>query len=156
MDEVCLQSSFNKNMKDLDQLLTETKEAIKNIRNQNTLSHLPQDVTVEEIKSEMELLHGQSIMCCIQADNKKFDIVISPKNTRVSDLKRTIERQITMQMKRKGLSKQISWRHVWKSYWLSFDGIKLTNEKSLLSELGIENQCEITFVKRLKDKVRIK
>lgn len=68
-------------MKDLDQLLTETKEAIKNIRTQNTLSHLPQDVTVEEIKSEMELLHGQSIMCCIQADNKKFDIVVSSSST---------------------------------------------------------------------------
>uniref|UniRef100_A0A8D8PNB8 U11/U12 small nuclear ribonucleoprotein 25 kDa protein n=1 Tax=Cacopsylla melanoneura TaxID=428564 RepID=A0A8D8PNB8_9HEMI len=147
----------HKYMKDTEQLLSDVKKATKTLLEEDTLKHLPQDVTLEEIKSEIQLQHGHSIILYLKhGDGKKSRIVVPSKNTTVIDLKKSIKRQLNLQLKRTGLGKQISWKYVWKAYWLSFDGIKLTNDNLLLSEIGLESQSEITFVKRLKDKIRIR
>lgn len=86
---------------------------------------------------------------------KLFGLQVPAKAT-VIELKKCIARLINLQMRKKSLCKHIRWKYAWKAYWLNFDGIKLTDDNVMLYELGIENKSEITFVKRLKDKIRIR
>ncbi|KAL1465766.1 hypothetical protein WDU94_005309 [Cyamophila willieti] len=143
-------------MEGLEQLLADVKKATKTLLQEDMLKHLPQDITLEEIKSEIQLQNGHSMILYLKHGNgNRSRIVVPSKNTSVIDLKKSIQRQLNLHMKRNGLGKHISWKYVWKAYWLSIDGIKVTNDNLLLSEIGLESQSEITFVKRLKDKVRI-
>jgi len=47
-------------------------------------------------------------------------------------------------------STKISWRWLWRTYFLDFDGCKLTNDKQLLSDYGIVNKSVLKFVKKTK------
>lgn len=45
----------------------------------------------------------------------------------------------------------ISWRRIWKTYWLSCNGVKMKHDNDLLSDY-IENNSKIVFVKRFREK----
>lgn len=53
-------------------------------------------------------------------------------------------------------STKISWRWLWRTYFLDFDGCKLTDDKQLLSDYGIVNKSVLKFVKKSKTNVKNK
>lgn len=116
------------------------------------LSDLPTAVTMEEVSSQIALAHGQAMTVNVRrVDDQVLPIVVVNSAT-VHDLKRAICRHVTLKQERENGTLHISWKYVWKSYWLYFNGEKLTKDNRPLKEYGIRNKDEVTFIKRLRPK----
>ncbi|CAF0924605.1 unnamed protein product [Didymodactylos carnosus] len=117
----------------------------------------PDNVTVDELVSLNELEHGQAMSLNIRRfDNSIINVIISQK-CRVYELKRAIKNKFLLKLQRETLTKKyplkISWRSVWKRYWLTtIDGEKLMDNNRLVKDYGIVNKSELTFVKRKREK----
>ncbi|KAI0238159.1 U11/U12 small nuclear ribonucleoprotein 25 kDa protein [Lamellibrachia satsuma] len=116
------------------------------------LSDLPTAVTMEEVSSQIALAHGQAMTVNVRrADDHVLPIVVVNSAT-VHDLKRAIRRHVTLKQERENGTLHISWKYIWKSYWLYFSGEKLIKDTKPLKEYGIRNKDEVTFIKRLRPK----
>ncbi|KAK2176123.1 hypothetical protein NP493_681g00009 [Ridgeia piscesae] len=116
------------------------------------LSDLPTAVTREEVSSQIALAHGQAMTVNVRrADDHVLPVVVVNSAT-VHDLKRAIHRHVMLKQERENGTLHISWRYIWKSYWLYFNGEKLTKDNRPLKEYGIRNKDEVTFIKRLRPK----
>lgn len=67
------------------------------------------------------------------------------------DLKKSIERKMTLHLKRAGEKTIISWKRIWKTYWLSCNGNKMKHNNDLISNY-VENNSKIVFVKQFREK----
>lgn len=114
------------------------------------LEDLPQEVTLEEVTSQLALEYGQamSINVC-RADGQVMRVVVVQDAT-VLDLKHAIKRYVKLKQKRQNGTEILSWRYVWRRYWLYFDGQKLMDDSKPLKEYGIRNKADVTFKHRLK------
>lgn len=122
------------------------------ISNDPLLNNLHPEVTTDELKSYLALEHGQAMSLVVhKADGDYYTVVVEQKAT-VLDLKKAIRRHVTLRMARKGVKRVLSWKYVWKTYWLSFDGELLKEDKALLRDFGIRNNSQLTFVKRLQER----
>lgn len=122
------------------------------IRNDPLLNNLHPEVTVEELRSYLALEHGQAMSLLVRrADGESYTVVVEQKAT-VLDLKKALQRHATLRMARKGVKRLISWRYIWKTYWLCFEGQRLDQDKVLLRDIGIRNNSELTFLKRLRER----
>lgn len=71
----------------------------------------------------------------------------------VMDLKRAIRRYFTLKLTRyQQSSVNISWRYVWRSNWLVYEGSKLKDDNALLADVGIRNKSRVSFIKRLGER----
>lgn len=70
----------------------------------------------------------------------------------VANLKKIIRRTFELMQERNRNTCKISWKYIWKTYWLTFNGIPLKDNDEFLSSLGIKNKSHLSFVKRLRDK----
>ncbi|XP_064489826.1 U11/U12 small nuclear ribonucleoprotein 25 kDa protein-like [Ornithodoros turicata] len=114
------------------------------------LNNLHPEVTTEELKSYLALEHGQAISITIhRADNDSYTVVVEQTAT-VMDLKKAIQRHVTLRMARRKIKRKISWRYVWKTYCLGFEGQKLTEDKTVLREAGVRNGSSLSFIKKLQ------
>lgn len=143
-----------------DQILShqETMERIKEglvkLTQDPLLSDLPVDVTLEEISSQIALEYGQSMTINVRrADDKLYPVVV-PQAATVRDLKVAIKRHVILKLFRDTSrpQKHISWKYIWRTYWLHFDGQKLTDDRKLIKDYGIRNRDEVKFIKRLQQK----
>lgn len=50
----------------------------------------------------------------------------------------------------------ISWRYIWRTYFLEFDGSLLDDDTKLLSNYGIRNKSVLNFVKKAKIMRKVK
>ncbi|CAN9505549.1 unnamed protein product [Ophioblennius macclurei] len=116
------------------------------------LCDLPIQVTLEEINSQIALEYGQAMTVkVLKADGEIMPIVVV-QNATVLDLKKAIRRFMELKQQREGGVKHISWRYVWRTYHLVFQGEKLEDDKMRLKDYGIRNRDEVTFTKRLRKK----
>jgi U11/U12 small nuclear ribonucleoprotein SNRNP25 len=89
----------------------------------------------------------------IRGDGEAVKVVVERQGATVGHLKRAIQRQVALNLLRDtGRDRSISWRYVWKTYWLSYEGDKLKDDNALLINLGIVNKASVNFVKRYRDK----
>ncbi|ELU11180.1 hypothetical protein CAPTEDRAFT_157309 [Capitella teleta] len=115
------------------------------------LQDLPSQVTVEEIRSQIALEHGQAMTVNVRRGDDKVLPIVVLQNATVADLKKAIRHYFHLNLNRDGDGdRHISWRYVWKRNWLYFNGQKLTEDKTLLKDYGIFNSSEVTFIKRLR------
>ncbi|CAI5675892.1 U11/U12 small nuclear ribonucleoprotein 25 kDa protein [Oreochromis niloticus] len=116
------------------------------------LCDLPIQVTLEEVNSQIALEYGQAMTVrVLKADSEVMPIVVV-QNATVLDLKKAICRFMELKQQREGGVKHISWRYVWRTYHLVFQGEKLEDDKMRLKDYGIRNRDEVTFMKRLRKK----
>lgn len=127
--------------------------------NDPLLSDLPSTVTLEELKSLIALEKGQAKTIIIEkADGVCLPVIVPAHATAtVRDLKKAVERATILQLSRhNSTDKQrtaiISWKYIWKTYWLHFNGQKLQDDHRLLNDYGIQTNDKICFIKRLKSK----
>lgn len=122
------------------------------ISNDPLLNNLHPEVTTDELKSYLALEHGQAMSLVVhKADGDYYTVVVEQKAT-VLDLKKAIRRHVTLRMARRGVKRVLSWKYVWKTYWLSFDGEFLKDDKALLRDFGIRNNSQLSFVKKLRER----
>ncbi|XP_074512117.1 U11/U12 small nuclear ribonucleoprotein 25 kDa protein [Sebastes fasciatus] len=116
------------------------------------LCDLPIQVTLEEVNSQIALEYGQAMTVrVLKADGEIMPIVVV-QNACVLDLKKAIRRFMELKQQREGGVKHVSWRYVWRTYQLVFQGEKLEDDKMRLKDYGIRNRDEVTFMKRLRKK----
>merc|ERR1712071_186 len=118
----------------------------------NLLHDLPSLVTLEEVNSLIALEKGQAINVIIEkADASRLKVIIH-ENATVGDLKKAVQRATDLNLGRQHNRTTISWKHVWKSYWLLAHGHKLKQQHRLVKQYAIANNDSISFIRRLKEK----
>lgn len=136
-----------------EEVMTYLKGQISDIVDQDPLlNDLPNDVTPEEVNLKIALEYGQAMSVFVKKGTGETLPIVVMQNATVRELKNAIKRHVTLQLQRDGNPKKISWRFVWRGYWLSYAGEKLTDDRKRLKEYGIQNRAEVSFVKRLRPK----
>ena len=116
------------------------------------LNDLPSAVTLEEVNSLIGLEHGQAMSVVVnRQDGSSFPVIVHQDAT-VADLKKAVERATALRLSRQRHRVKISWKHVWKTYWLSAHGRKLKLDNAPLKQWSIRNNDRVAFVKRLREK----
>ncbi|GAA6077144.1 U11/U12 small nuclear ribonucleoprotein 25 kDa protein, partial [Tachysurus ichikawai] len=112
----------------------------------------PFQVTLEEVNSQVALEYGQAMTVRVcKADGEIMPIVVVQSAT-VLDLKNAIRRYFELKQQREGGIKHISWRYVWRTFHLVFNGERLEEDRKKLKDYGIRNRDEVTFMKKLRRK----
>lgn len=135
-----------------EELIKITKQAVNQlITNNGTLKNLPFDVTLDEINAQIAVEYGQSMTVFVQrGDGEEIPVIVKQGVSRVMDLKRALKQHMTLKFQRSGENAKISWRHIWRTHWLSFNGVKLIDDKEFLQKYGIVNKSVLMFVKKMK------
>ena len=119
------------------------------------LSDLPTAITLDEVRSQIDLEHGQAMTVVVERhDGVSLQVIVRQKAS-VRDLKKAIEKSTNLRLSRlqqKQRTPKINWKYVWKTYWLHFRGQKLQSDESQLHDYEIHNGDRIGFIKRLKIK----
>ncbi|XP_051573276.1 uncharacterized protein LOC127452107 isoform X3 [Myxocyprinus asiaticus] len=98
------------------------------------LCDLPIQVTLEEVNSQVALEYGQAMTVRVcKADGEVMPIVVVQSAT-VLDLKKAIRRYMELKQQREGGVKHISWKYVWRTFNLVFNGEKLEDDKRKLKD----------------------
>lgn len=75
-------------------------------------------------------------------------VVQVPQSSTVRALKKSIARHFELLQQRFGPKVKISWKYIWKTYNLCFDGIRLDEENSSIDSYGVCNKVTLTFKKK--------
>ncbi|CAL1679256.1 unnamed protein product [Lasius platythorax] len=139
------------------ELMKLTRTTIDNIiKNDPLLFGLPSDVTIEELKSQIAVAQGQAITLFLnRGELPKLAVVVPPHNTTVLDLKKAIKRHMNLSLKRENVKKKISWKHIWKKYYLCFEDTRLSNDNENIKAYNITNKAELHFAKRRREKNKL-
>eukprot|EP00058_Branchiostoma_floridae_P016604 XP_002602092.1 hypothetical protein BRAFLDRAFT_61248 [Branchiostoma floridae] len=129
------------------------REGVAELVKDPLLSDLPAGVTLDEVKSQIALEYGQAMKVIVRKECGGIMPIVVPQDATVVDLKHAISRYVTLKQTREGGTTKISWRYVWRTYWLTFDGEKLSQNNKKLKDYGIRNRAELRFIKRLRSKV---
>ncbi|XP_071528332.1 uncharacterized protein [Panulirus ornatus] len=116
------------------------------------LADLHPQVTLEEVNALIELEHGRAMKVYIEKDDGGFWSIVIPREATVHDLKQGLKHHVALVLSRKGAKNKISWRYIWKTYWLCYNGEKLTDDNTRLLEFGIRNKSTLTFVKKYRER----
>ncbi|XP_038051822.1 U11/U12 small nuclear ribonucleoprotein 25 kDa protein-like [Patiria miniata] len=116
-------------------------------RDDPLLSDLPFEVTAEEVGLQIALEYGQAMTVSVQKFTGELMPIVVMQGARVQDLKQAIQRYVTLKESRRGSQTSISWKYVWRTYSLCFEGEQLDKNKKL-KDYGIRNRDTVTFVKR--------
>ncbi|XP_001199326.2 U11/U12 small nuclear ribonucleoprotein 25 kDa protein [Strongylocentrotus purpuratus] len=116
------------------------------------LKDLPPDVCAEEVNLQIALEYGQAMTVIVRRAEGDVMPVVVMQTATVQDLKSAIKRYFELKQDREEIKKKISWRYVWRSYYLCFEGEKLTDDYKKIRDFGIRNRAEVTFAKRLHSK----
>ncbi|XP_045511242.1 U11/U12 small nuclear ribonucleoprotein 25 kDa protein-like [Colias croceus] len=134
-----------------DELLEVTRSSLCTLIScDSLLSDLPLDVITEEILLLTAAEHGQSITIFISRENEPKLKVIVPQTAKVRDLKKSIARHFEIFQQRIGSKVKISWKYIWKTYNLDFDGILLDDDNSSIDNYGVCNKVTLNFKKKRK------
>lgn len=110
------------------------EEGLARIVQDPLLCDLPIQVTLEEINSQVALEYGQAMTVRVCKHDGEVMPIVVVQNATVLDLKKAIRRFMELKQQREGGVKHISWRYVWRTFLLVFDGEKLEDDRMKLKE----------------------
>ena len=87
-----------------------------------------------------------------RADNEVYPVIVA-QDMSVRDFKKAIKRHVELKQRREGGIPHISWKYVWRTYWLVFNGVKLKDDNKLLRDYNIHNRDKVCFIPQLKEKM---
>ncbi|XP_025420687.1 U11/U12 small nuclear ribonucleoprotein 25 kDa protein-like, partial [Sipha flava] len=147
LSKVNISTISHEELKDL------TAEILNEVLDKDSvLGDLPNNVTLGEVDLQIAVEHGRAITLYLERfDGIVLPIVVQKTGAKVIDLKKSIERKMTLHLKRAGERTTVSWKRIWKTYWLSCNGNKMKHNNDLISEY-VENNSKIIFVKRFREK----
>ncbi|KAK3930745.1 U11/U12 small nuclear ribonucleoprotein 25 kDa protein [Frankliniella fusca] len=117
------------------------------------LRDLPNEVTLEEVNAQIALQFGRSMtVYVVRGDGEELPIVVPQGTATVLDLKQALRRFLSLRLMRQKNNIKISWRYIWRSHGLSYEGQPLSDDRKLLSHYNIHNRCRVTFIKKLRER----
>lgn len=126
------------------------QEALARLVQDPLLCDLPPQVTAEEIGSQVALEYGQAMTVRVcKADGETVPVVVV-QNASVLELKKALRRHIQLRQARQGGVQHLSWKYIWRTYHLTYNGEKLADDRKKLREYGIRNRDEVSFIKKLR------
>lgn len=124
------------------------------LESDSLLSDLHPHVTLEEVRALGELENGRAMKVYIErADGGVWSIVV-PREATLRDLKLVLRNHVALALARQGVRKKVSWKYVWRSYWLAFNGENLKDDNRKLLDVGVKHMSSLTFIKRRREKGR--
>ncbi|CAD5119253.1 DgyrCDS7883 [Dimorphilus gyrociliatus] len=104
------------------------------IQKEPLLQDIPVSITADEVQSLIDLEHGEAINIFVKKLDGKRKIIVVPLNGKVKDIKTGIKKQTLLELQKAG-SVHISWKYVWKRYWLIHEGQKLIDDNHPISQI---------------------
>nr|XP_018909107.1 PREDICTED: U11/U12 small nuclear ribonucleoprotein 25 kDa protein-like [Bemisia tabaci] len=137
-----------------EELLEITRRTVNDIvAADRFLKVLPQDVTLDEVNSAIAVHYGQSITILVERnDDVTLSVTVPQRDSTVLDLKKRIKTTMMLYLRRHKIDTKVSWRYIWRTYSLSFNGVKLNDDRAQLHKLGIVHHSTVKFVKKLRVK----
>ncbi|CAG9134722.1 unnamed protein product [Plutella xylostella] len=136
-----------------DELLEITKSSLCTLIScDSLLSDLPTDIILEEVLSQIAVEHGQSITIYVSREDEPVLKVIVPQNITVLSLKKAIARHFEIYQQRINSKVKISWKYIWKTYDLNYEGVILDSDLCKIDDYGVTNKVTLTFKKKRKKK----
>ncbi|XP_061416885.1 U11/U12 small nuclear ribonucleoprotein 25 kDa protein-like [Lethenteron reissneri] len=132
------------------QFLDVFQEGMARILQDPLLCDLPVGVTLEEIRSQIALEHGRAMTVRVVRGDGDILPVVVQQDASVLDLKKALRRHMQLKMERESRTRLVSWRYVWRTYHMVFEGHQLLDDSKLLKDYGIRNRDEVTFGKTLR------
>ncbi|XP_032086389.1 U11/U12 small nuclear ribonucleoprotein 25 kDa protein isoform X2 [Thamnophis elegans] len=116
------------------------------------LARLVRDPLLCDLPEQVALEYGQAMTVRVRrvdAPEAPMPVVVV-QSASVLELKKALRRFVQLRQERQSGARHISWRHVWRTYSLTFGGEKLADDRKKLREYGIRNRDEVSFVKKLR------
>lgn len=154
-----------------------TKDRLRSILAQTPLLRdISCDVTHDELAAEIAYINGASIKIYVQRKPYQELKVIVARQCKVSELKAAVRRTFEVYQRKqaknacddKHKSKhaterqrhrgdhiavhtaKISWKYIWRTYYLCHNGMALSDNAKLLSDYGVRSKDVLDFVKKIK------
>ncbi|GBC07189.1 hypothetical protein RclHR1_00730038 [Rhizophagus clarus] len=103
-------------------------------------------LTLEQVDTLIALELGTAFEITILRRGLEPLKMVVRQNATISDIKNLIVLQVTRDLKEKGRKrKKISWKYIWKTYCLMFEGQKLLEDKARIQEIGIRSGSVLKF-----------
>ncbi|KAL2496141.1 U11/U12 small nuclear ribonucleoprotein 25 kDa protein [Forsythia ovata] len=114
--------------------------------NDPILSDVMKNPTLSDVDTLINLELGSAMrISVLKLDGTSIDVAVMNSAT-VKDLKLAIKKKVTdMEETRMG-HRQISWKHVWANFCLSYHNEKLLIDNSALQTCGIRNNSQVHFI----------
>lgn len=145
-------------------LRNKTKERLQSLFDATSLLRdFTGDVTPDEIAAEISIIKGDSIKVYIErGPHQRLKVIVS-RTSKLSELKSAFRRTFLALKQRQKNAKHtkrsdkrsepfanISWKYIWRTYYLRHNGIALTDNDKLLTDYGVSNKDSLDFVKITK------
>lgn len=75
-----------------------------------------------------------------------------PQNITVLGFKKAIARHFEINQKRSCSTVKISWKYIWKTYNLSYEGLILDSDNCKIDDYGVTNKVTLDFKKKRKSR----
>lgn len=109
------------------------------------LSDVPKKPALSDVDTLISLELGSAMrITVLKLDGTSLDVVVMNSAT-VKDLKLAIKKKINDMEQSKMGHRQISWKHVWSNFCLSYHNEKLIDDNSALQEHGVRNNSQVQF-----------
>lgn len=110
------------------------------------LADVPKSPTLPDVDTLISLELGSAMrVSVLKLDGSSFDFAVMNSAT-VKDLKLAVKRKVTDAEESKMGHRQISWKHVWANFCLSYHNQKLLDDDSKLQDFGIRNNSQVHFI----------
>ncbi|XP_059637727.1 U11/U12 small nuclear ribonucleoprotein 25 kDa protein [Cornus florida] len=110
------------------------------------LADVPTKPTLSDVEILISLELGSAMrISVLKLDRTSFDVVVMNSAT-LKDLKLAIRKKVNDMEQSKMGHRQISWKHVWANFCLSYHNEKLLDDNSSLQDHGIRNNSQVHFI----------
>ncbi|XP_038701942.1 U11/U12 small nuclear ribonucleoprotein 25 kDa protein-like isoform X1 [Tripterygium wilfordii] len=110
------------------------------------LVDVPKKPTLSDVETLINLELGSAMrISVLKLDGTSFDVAVM-NSANVKDLKLAVKKKVNEMEQSKMGHRQISWKHVWANYCLSYLNQKLIDDYSALQDLGIRNHSQVQFL----------
>ncbi|KAI4389996.1 hypothetical protein MLD38_002155 [Melastoma candidum] len=110
------------------------------------LSDLPKNPSLSDVDTLISLeLGGAMRISVLKLDDSSIDVAVMNTAT-VKDLKLAVKKKVNESEQSQMGHRQISWKHVWANFCLSYHNQKLLDDGSRLQDYGIRNNSQVQFI----------
>jgi len=135
----------------LDLLNRSTSKNTSSMIGESSLITTTNSLTLEQVDTLIALELGTAFEITILRCGLEPLKMVVRQNATIADIKNLIVLQVTRALKEKGRrNKKISWKYIWKTYCLMFEGQKLLEDKARIQEIGIRSGSVLRFSRYVK------
>ncbi|XP_030525565.1 U11/U12 small nuclear ribonucleoprotein 25 kDa protein [Rhodamnia argentea] len=110
------------------------------------LADVPKSPTLSDVDTLISLELGSAMrVSVLKLDGTSFDVAVMNSAT-VKELKLAVKRKVSDAEQSQMGHRQISWKHVWANFCLSYNNQKLLDDDSKLQDFGIRNNSQVHFI----------